>query len=148
MDADQLAQRCAESMWAQDNASQALGMKIEAVKEGEATLSMRVREDMVNGHRTCHGGMVFSLADSAFAFACNSQNEVAVAASCSIDFLAPAQLGDVLAAQAVKVHQGKRSGLYDVTVTRQDGTLVAKFKGRSSRIGQAVIDPSTAKQSE
>jgi acyl-CoA thioesterase len=140
-DADRLAQRCTEAMWARDNASQALGMKVEAVTEGKAEVSMRVREDMVNGHQTCHGGMVFCLADSAFAFTCNSQNQVAVAASCTIDFIAPARLGDLLTASAVKVHQGQRSGIYDVTVANHEGRVVAQFRGRSSRLGDSVIEP-------
>ena len=140
-DADQLARRCAEQMWSDDKASKALGMVLESVSEGRATLSMIVREDMVNGHDICHGGLIFSLADSSFAFACNSQNEVAVASGCNIDYLSPAYKGDRLTASAAMLHQGRRSGIYDVQVTNQDGRVVAQFRGRSARIGGSLVEP-------
>lgn len=138
-DADQLARLCAERMWSDDNASRALGMVIESTSEGRAIVSMSVREDMVNGHGSCHGGMIFSLADSAFAFACNSQNRVAVAASCGIDFIAPAKAGDLLRAEAAVLHQGGRNGIYDVEIRNQDGRVVAQMRGRSTRIRDAVL---------
>ena len=138
-DADLLAAQCANTMWAEDRASQAMGMQIVSVSEGCAVVSMTVRETMVNGNGMCHGGMIFSLADSAFAFACNSQNFVAVASGASIDFLAPASAGDVLTASASIVSQGKKTGLYDVAVRNQSNRLVAQFRGRSARIRGAVL---------
>ena len=138
-DADLLAARCANTMWAEDSASQAMGMQIVSVREGCAVLSMTVRETMVNGHGMCHGGMIFSLADSAFAFACNSQNFVAVASAASIDFLEPASAGDVLTASASIVNQGKKTGLYDVAVSDQNNRIIAQFRGRSARIRGALL---------
>lgn len=137
--AQELAQTCAEHMFAQDAASKALGMVISAVKPGGATATMTVTDAMLNGYKTCHGGMIFSLADSAFAFACNSQNQVAVAAACTIDFLRPAMLGDRLNALATQQHQGQRSGIYQVQVTNQNAQLVALFKGNSARINASVL---------
>lgn len=139
--ADQLARRCAEQMWSDDKASKALGMVLESVEKGRATLSMIVREDMVNGHNICHGGLIFSLADSTFAFACNSQNQVAVASSCSIDYVFPAYKGDRLTARAAMLHQGKRAGIYDVEVRNQEGRLVAQLRGRSARTGGRIVEP-------
>jgi acyl-CoA thioesterase len=140
-EADQLARRCAEQMWSDDEASKALGMVLESVGEGVATLSMVVRDDMVNGHDICHGGLIFSLADSTFAFACNSQNQVAVASSCSIDYVSPAYRGDRLTASAAMLHQGKRAGIYDVQVMNQEGRLVAQLRGRSARTGGTLVEP-------
>lgn len=136
---DQLAAAAAAAMWADDKASAGLGMRIEAVGEGWARLSMTVRDDMVNGLDICHGGFVFALADSAFAFACNSQNLAAVAAGVSIDFLRPAKRGDHLLAEARAVNQSKRSGLYDIVVSNQQGQVVGQVRGRSMRIGGPVI---------
>ena len=138
-DADLLAAQCADAMWAEDGASQAMGMQIVSVREGCAVVSMTVRENMVNGHGMCHGGMIFSLADSAFAFACNSQNFVAVASGASIDFLEPASAGDVLTASASIVNQGKKTGLYDVAVSNQNNRIIAQFRGRSARIRGTVV---------
>ena len=140
MDDDTLARRCVDAMWQSDNASQALGMQIDSVAVGCAKVTMTVRTDMVNGHDLCHGGMIFSLADSAFAFACNTQNQVAVASGCSIDFIRPAHRGDTLVAKATMVQQGTRNGLYDVTVSNQNAQVVAEFRGRSARLGRALID--------
>jgi acyl-CoA thioesterase len=138
-EADLLAARCADAMWAEDGASQAMGMQIVSVREGCAVLSMTVRENMVNGHGMCHGGMIFSLADSAFAFACNSQNFAAVASGASIEFLEPASAGDVLTASASIVNQGKKTGLYDVAVSNQNNRIIAQFRGRSARIRGTVV---------
>src|SRR6478752_5922389 len=110
MTPDELAVACAEVMWADDTASRHLGMRIESIGAGRATLSMRVRDDMTNGHGTAHGGFIFALADSAFAFACNSHNERAVAQACDIVFAAPAHLGDVLVATATERHRFGRNG--------------------------------------
>ena len=117
-------------MWAADAASAALGMRLVELGPGEARVSMVVRPDMVNGHDLCHGGLIASLADSAFALACNSRGPVTVAAGFEVDFLEPARLGQVLDADAREVALRGRSGLYDVTV-RVDGTVVAEFRGRS-----------------
>ena len=143
LSAQQLAQACAAAMWADDKASQGLGMAIETVTPGRSVLSMTVREDMVNGHSICHGGFIFTLADSAFAFACNSENFNTVAAGVRIEFLAPAKLGDRLTAVAEQVHQGGRTGVYDVVVTNQKERRLAVFRGNSHRIGGALVDEET-----
>jgi acyl-CoA thioesterase len=143
MDADKIARACAEAMYANDRASPALGMRIEEMKEGGAVMGMTVREDMVNGHDLCHGGLIFSLADSAFAFACNSQNFNTVAAGARIEFLAAGRLGDRLTAVAEQVSQGGRTGIYDVVVTNQENKTVALFRGNSHRIGGALVDETT-----
>jgi acyl-CoA thioesterase len=138
-DPNALAQQCAEHMWANDAMSQKMGMQIVAVSEGTATLSMRICKDMLNGHKTCHGGQLFSLADSAFAFACNSQNQAAVAANCMIDFIRPAFEDDVLTATASVVNQGKRSGLYSIKILNQNNDLIVIFRGNSARINRPVL---------
>jgi len=138
--AQQLAQDCAASMWARDHAAQALGMRLHAVGPGCASLGMVVRPDMVNGHRICHGGLIFTLADTAFAYACNSSNANTVASACQIDFLAPARLGDELEAQAQERALSGRSGVYDVTVRLRGGGTVALFRGKSHRVQGAVIE--------
>ena len=124
----------ARAMWAADAASAALGMRLEDLGEGRAVVSMRVRDDMVNGHDLCHGGLIASLADSAFALACNSHGPVTVAAGFTIDLLEPARLGQVLEAHAREVALRGRSGLYDVTVRTGD-TVIAEFRGRSRSLG-------------
>jgi acyl-CoA thioesterase len=131
--AQEVATRAAEAMWAGDAASQALGMELVRVAPGRATVRMTVREDMVNGHAIGHGGLTFTLADSAFAFACNSYNRSTVAAHCEIRFLAPTRLGDVLVASAVERSRKDRDGVYDVTVHVGD-TLVADFVGHSKEV--------------
>jgi len=125
------AKRCARTMWAGDKASKALGMKVEIRDVGSATASMTVREDMVNGFDVCHGGLLFALADTAFAFACNAYDRKTVAASGNIEFLRPAKLGDQLRAVAAEEHRGRRTGYYKVRIDNQDGELVALFRGRS-----------------
>lgn len=134
-----LAQMCALHMLEQDAASKALGIELISVAEGQTVVKMTITHDMLNGHKTCHGGMVFSLADTAFAVACNSQNQAAVAASCHIDFILPALKGDVLTATASQLHQGKRSGIYQVVLTNQAGDKVAIFKGNSARIKRNIL---------
>lgn len=140
-----LARRAADAMWADDAASQALGMTLLAVEPGSAQVSMVVRADMVNGHGIAHGGLIFALADSAFAFAGNSYNRSTVAHSCDITFLAPAREGDLLVADARERHRGRRSGIYDVTVHRgsADGEVVAEFRGRSREIAGTLVDEET-----
>jgi acyl-CoA thioesterase len=139
--AQAIARRAADAMWANDRASQALGMRVDDVGPGIATLSMTVRRDMLNGHDICHGGFVFTLADSAFAYACNSYNLVTVASGCSIDFLAPAREGDVLTAHARERSASGRTGVYDIDVVNQRGEKVALFRGKSYRIKGHVFEP-------
>lgn len=141
MTPQQIAVRCAEIMWPDDHAARGLGMEIVAVAPGAATLCMKVRPDMVNGHGTCHGGFIFAVADSTFAYACNSYNHRAVAAGVDINFLAPAHLGDLLTAHGHARHQGGRSGVYDIEVTNQDGKLVAVFRGRAARVKGHFFEP-------
>ncbi len=140
--AHQLARRCADVMWAQDRASQGLGMSLDDIGPGRSQLSMVVTEAMVNGHDICHGGFVAALADSAFAFACNTYDDVTVAAGFDITFLSPARLGDELVTHAREVARRGRSGLYDVTVRRSrgDGAVVAEFRGRSRSLGRPVLE--------
>ena len=123
-----------------DRASRGLGMRIESVAPGRAELTMSVRDDMVNGHAICHGGFIFLLADSAFAYACNSHNRNTVAQGCTIDYLAPARTGDVLRAVGVERSRTGRTGVYDVEVTNQHGATVALFRGKSYRIDGSVVD--------
>ena len=131
---EELARVSAEAMWNEDSASQGLGMEIERVNPGEAVLTMTVRPDMVNGHGIAHGGFIFLLADSAFAFACNSHNERTVAAQCNIAFIRPGRLGDRLIATAREISKTGRSGIYDVRVTVND-VVIAELRGHSRSIG-------------
>ncbi|KPN65025.1 Acyl-coenzyme A thioesterase PaaI [Aliiroseovarius sp. xm-m-379] len=128
------ARRSAEAMWADDPASQALGMTLTDIAPGRAVITMPVRADMSNGHGICHGGFIFTLADSAFAFACNSYNQRVVAQHNSITYLAPGQLGECLTATATETSRTGRSGIYDVVVTGGDGRQVALFRGHSRQI--------------
>ena len=137
--AQHLAESVVRKMFAADTASQMLGMRVAEVRPGYARVEMDVRAEMLNGHAICHGGLIFSLADSAFAFACNTHNFVTVAAACSIDFLAPAQAGDHLVAEAVEQLLLGRTGIYDVTVTNQRGERIAVFRGRSHRTREQII---------
>jgi acyl-CoA thioesterase len=132
------AREYAEIMWAGDAASKMLGMVLEDVAPGECRISMTVREDMINGWELCHGGLIASLADSAFAVACNSHGEVTVAAGFDMTILESARLGDVLTATASERALRGRSGVYDVTVRRGDGTVVAEFRGRSRSLGRPI----------
>jgi len=134
MTPDELARACAAAMWADDNATQHLGMELSDVRAGHATMTMRVRPEMTNGHKICHGGYIFTLADSAFAFACNTYNQRVVAQMGQITFLAPGFEGDVLRAEAREIWRQGRSGIYDITVTRQDGARIAEFRGHSRSI--------------
>ena len=139
--AQRLAERVAAALYERDRASQALGMAIIAMRPGFARLTMKVRADMVNGHELCHGGLLFTLADSAFAFACNSYNESTVAAAGAIDFLQGARLGDELTAEARELWRSRRNGLYDIVICNQHGERVALFRGRSYRIEGQVLPP-------
>jgi acyl-CoA thioesterase len=138
-DPQRLAELAGKTMYERDPASQALGMTLDAIRPGYARMRMRVREDMLNGHGTCHGGYIFMLADSAFAFACNSHNFITVGAGCTIDYLAPGRAGDVLVAEAVEQALSGKTGVYDVVVTDQDGRKVALFRGKSHRVAGHVV---------
>ncbi|MEO5698405.1 MAG: hydroxyphenylacetyl-CoA thioesterase PaaI [Burkholderiaceae bacterium] len=127
----QTAERVRDGLFANDRASKALGMTIVEVSPGCATLSMTVRDDMLNGHDVCHGGLIATLADSAFAFACNSRDEMTVASGFAIELIAPGRAGDVLSARCVELAKGGRTGVYDTEVTNQRGERVALFRGRS-----------------
>lgn len=137
--AEDMARRCAEAMWENDFASKSLGMQLREVRPGFARMSMQVRQDMVNGHAICHGGIIFTLADSTFAFACNTANRVTVASGGRIDFLAPAQLGDVLTATAEECSRAGRTGVYDVRVHDQNGKLIALFRGNSYALARELV---------
>lgn len=138
-EAQALAKETAAAMWSRDRAAQALGMKIVRVQPGSALLTMPVRTDMVNGHHICHGGLIFTLADTAFAYACNSYNRNTVASACHIDFLAPAKETDILEAEAIEQSASGRTGVYDITVRTTHGKLIALFRGKSYRISGEVI---------
>lgn len=141
-DPQRLAERVRDHMWANDRASKALGMRVVAIGPGSATLEMAVRDDMLNGHDICHGGLVTTLADSAFAFACNAYDELTVASGFSVDLVAPGRKDDVLTARAVEVSKAGRTGVYDITVTNQRGERVAVFRGRSYTMkGRPVLPP-------
>jgi acyl-CoA thioesterase len=141
--AQQIAEAAAARMWANDRASKTLGMKIVAVSEGAAFLEMPVRDDMLNGLDLCHGGLITSLADSAFAFACNSRGVTTVAAGLTVELLRPAKQGDVLTARAFEVTSSGRTGLYDITVTNQRGETVALVRGRAHQLKEAPASGGT-----
>lgn len=138
--AQSLAEACAEALFEADRASRGLGIVVDGVQPGRARLRMEVREDMTNGHGICHGGFIFTLADSAFAFACNTYNRVTVAQAAKIDFLRPVRRGDELHAEAREISRGARSGLYDVEVRRADGELVACFRGNSRSSDKHLVE--------
>ena len=131
MDAQAVAEATRDAMWKDDRASKMLGMQVLAIGPGTATTAMTVREDMLNGHDICHGGLVTTLADSAFAFACNSYNEITVAAGFDVNLVAPAHLGDRLTAVARELSKAGRTAVYDIVVANQRGETVAAFRGRS-----------------
>ncbi len=131
MTPQQIAEASAQALWKNDRASQKLGITLVSVGPGEAVLTMTITEDMTNGHGNAHGGFLFTLADSAFAFSCNTYNEVTVAQHCAVTYIAPGALGDLLTATAKEVSRTGRSGIYDIAVTREDGTLIATFRGHS-----------------
>ena len=137
--ADALARRVADAMYEQDDASRSLGIRLEAVGAGWARMSMPVTEDMLNGHRVCHGGFIFSLADSAMAFASNSRNRVSVAQFCSITFLRPGRAGCLLLAEAREQADAGRTGMYAVEVREKAGDVVAVFSGAVRRLGDRTI---------
>lgn len=139
MDAQALAEKVRDVMFADDAASRMLGLQITEISPGRAVATMTVRADMLNGFAICHGGLIATLADSAFAFACNSRNALTVASGFGIDILKSARLGDVLTARAAETSLAGRTGLYDITVTNQRGELIAVFRGRSHRLGERQV---------
>jgi len=138
LDLQKLAELAGKTMYQNDPASQALGMVLTEIRPGYARMTMTVRPDMLNGHRTCHGGFIFMLADSAFAFACNSHNFNTVGAGCTIDYLAPGREGDVLTAEAVEQALSGKTGVYDIAVTNAAGSTIALFRGKSHRVSGMV----------
>jgi len=139
MTPQQIAEATAAGMYARDHTAQALAIVLDEIAPGRARLHMTVRKDMVNGHDICHGGLIFTLADSAFAYACNSYNHVTVAQGASIEFVAPGKLGDVLTATGKERHVAGKTGVYDIEVTNQDGQTIALFRGKSFRIRGHVV---------
>ena len=139
-----LASACAQALFQRDNASQAMGMRLLSAGPGCARVGMTVRDDMVQGHGTCHGGYLFTLADSAFAVACNTYNQVTIGLGCSIDYIAPALMGDTLNASCVEQSRGGRTGNYDVRVENQNGQLIALFHGKSYKVQGTVLAQETA----
>lgn len=138
-EAQRLAQQCADAMLARDTASSTLGMALASIAPGMSTMTMTVREDMVNGHGICHGGFIFTFADSAFAFACNSYDQLTVAAAADISFLRPVKAGETLTAVAREVFRKGRNGIYDILVTNQAGETVAVFRGKSRTLDQTIL---------
>ncbi|MBK8740282.1 MAG: hydroxyphenylacetyl-CoA thioesterase PaaI [Betaproteobacteria bacterium] len=138
-DPQHLAEAVGRAMFDRDHASQMLGLTLDSIAPGRARMTMRVRPDMCNGHAICHGGLIFTLADSTFAYACNSYNVNTVALGCTIDFMAAGKEGEVLTAAGEMRQQGSRTGLYDITVTNQDGKIIALFRGKSYRIKGDVL---------
>ncbi len=139
MDKLQLARACAKQMFSDDQASRDLGMSITIIEPGVAEAHMTVTINMVNGHDVCHGGFIFMIADSAFAFACNCYDEVTVASGADVNFLYPARLGDELIARARETQRGRRAGVYDVEVRNQEERLIAVFRGRSMALGRPIL---------
>ena len=135
-----LAEACVNTLYQRDVASQDLGMKLISIAPGQVVMEMKITEKMLNGHKICHGGYIFALADSTFAFASNSENFSSVATDCMIDYVKPGKLDDLLTARAKQIDQGKRVGYYDVSITNQEGVKVAHFRGKSYRLGGAILD--------
>jgi acyl-CoA thioesterase len=140
IDPQTLAELAGKTMYDRDPASQALGMLLAEIRPGYARMTMPVRADMLNGHQTCHGGYIFMLADSAFAFACNSHNHNTVGAGCTIDYLAPGREGDVLTAEATEQALAGKTGVYDIKVINQEGRTIALFRGKSHRVAGMVAE--------
>jgi acyl-CoA thioesterase len=139
MDSQQLAKAAGDAMYSNDIACQDLGIELRSISPGRAEMTMTVRDTMLNGHDVCHGGFIFTLADSCFAYACNSHNQNTLAAGARIDFLAPGRAGDVLLARGEERALAGRTGIYDVTVSNQDGTEIALFRGNSHRIKGELV---------
>ena len=143
MNNKEIAQRCRDTMWHYDTAVREMGIEVSVSGPGVATTTIDVKAQMVNGHGICHGGFIFTLADSAFAYACNTYDRVTVAASAGIEFVRPVRLGDRLTAEAREAHRGGRTGIYDVEVTNEAGEVVAIFRGRSYATRQPIVKSDT-----
>ena len=142
MTPQQTAELVRDGMFARDRAAQSLAMRITHIAPGEATIAMAVRGDMLNGFDTCHGGYITTLGDTAFAYACNTRNEMTVASGLAVEFVAPGRPGDVLVAEARELSQAGRTGVYDVTIRNQQGQLIALFRGKSySMKGKPTVPP-------
>ena len=142
MTPQQTAELVRDGMFARDRAAQSLAMRITHIAPGEATIEMAVRDDMLNGFDTCHGGYITTLGDTAFAYACNTRNEMTVASGLAVEFVAPGRPGDVLVAEAKELSQAGRTGVYDVTIRNQQGLLIALFRGKSySMKGKPTVPP-------
>lgn len=146
LEADELARRCAEVLWQEDRATRGLGMELIEVGPGRATLAMSITEAMTNGHGICHGGFIFALADSAFAFSCNTYDQRVVAQHCAVTYIRSAKVGDRLVARAVERSRTGRSGIYDISVARADGTMIAEFRGHSRTIEGKILPPAGAER--
>ena len=145
MTPQQTAELVRDGMFARDRAAQSLAMRITHIAPGEATIEMAVRDDMLNGFDTCHGGFITTLGDTAFAYACNTRNELTVASGLSVDFVAPGRGGDVLVAEAKELSQAGRTGVYDVTIRNRQGQLIALFRGKSySMKGKPTVPDASA----
>ena len=145
MTPQQTAELVRDGMFARDRAAQSLAMRITRIAPGEATIEMAVRDDMLNGFDTCHGGFITTLGDTAFAYACNTRNELTVASGLSVDFVAPGRPGDVLVAEAKELSQAGRTGVYDVTIRNSQGQLIALFRGKSySMKGKPTVPDASA----
>lgn len=141
-----LAQQCADHMYASDTVAQDLNIELLEVASGYSRMSMTIQDKMLNGHGSCHGGYIFTFADSCFAYACNSDNQPTVASGCDINYLRPAKAGDVLFGTGKRVSRGRSTGLYDIEVTNQDGKKIAEFRGRAHQVGEHLIDPAKLKE--
>ena len=139
----ELAETCAQKMWAGDFAAQHLGVKLLKIAPGRAEMTMSIDDRMINGHKICHGGYIFTLADTAFAYACNSRNSFCVAQHCTISFIKPARLDDCLTAIAIERQREGRSGIYDITITNQNGDTIAEFRGSSRTIKGEFVPENT-----
>lgn len=141
LDPQSVAEKVLETLVAQDTAARSLGVVVEGIGPGTAKVRMTVRDDMLNGFGTCHGGYITALADTAFAYSCNSHNEMSVASGINLDFVAPGRTGDILSAVAIEVSATARTGVYDITVTNQNGVLIAVMRGKSYRFkGRPVVN--------
>lgn len=143
-----LAEACAKAMWLEDRASKGLGMSLQRIAPGEAVLSMTVRKDMTNGHGICHGGFIFTLADSTFAFACNTYDQRTVAQQCAVTFLAAVPEGETLTAHAIERNRAGRGGIYDVTVRDSNNKVVAEFRGHSRTISGRLLEDGAQQETE
>jgi len=139
MDGANLARACGDAMWAEDATSRALGIELVSIAPGEAALAMTVADSMANWHGTCHGGFIYLLADTAFGYACNSRNQRVVGQYCTVAYINPARRGERLIASAVERQREGRSGIYDVAVKREDGTVVAEFRGHSRSVAGHIL---------